>query len=409
MKVEKFKVLLYLKKSGLDKSGKAPIMGRITVNRTMAQFSSKLSCTPELWNPRESRLNGKSKEAVEINAKIDKLLLAINSAFDSLLERKIDFDATAVKEAFQGSVETQMTLLRRLDIHIEDMQSRIGVDVAKSSMSTYIYTRRYLGEFIKKRFKVEDLAFGQLNEHLAYEFQEYVLKNKGLAVDTARHYLAILKKICRLAFKEGHSEKRYFVNFKLPKENRKAPRALSREDFEKIRDLEIPASRVTHNIARDLFLFACYTGVPYADAVSITDDNIYTDDNGALWLKYLRKKNEHLGRVKLLPEAIALIEKYRSNERKELFPMIHHPNLRRHMKGLRDLAGIKTDLVYHMGRHTFGSLITLEAGVPIETISKMLGHTNLTTTQLYAKVTPKKLFDDMDIFIKATSDMILVL
>ena len=409
MKVEKFKVLLYLKRSGLDKSGKAPIMGRITVNRTMAQFSSKLSCTPELWNPRESRLNGKSKEAVEINAKIDKLLLAINSAFDSLLERKIDFDATAVKEAFQGSVETQMTLLKRLDIHIEDMQSRIGVDVAKSSMSTYIYTRRYLGEFIKKRFKVEDLAFGQLNEHLAYEFQEYVLKDKGLAVDTARHYLAILKKICRLAFKEGHSEKRYFVNFKLPKENRKAPRALSREDFEKIRDLEIPASRVTHNIARDLFLFACYTGVPYADAVSITDDNIYTDDNGALWLKYLRKKNEHLGRVKLLPEAIALIEKYRSNERKELFPMIHHPNLRRHMKGLRDLAGIKTDLVYHMGRHTFGSLITLEAGVPIETISKMLGHTNLTTTQLYAKVTPKKLFDDMDIFIKATSDMTLVL
>ena len=409
MKVEKFKVLLYLKKSGLDKSGKAPIMGRITVNRTMAQFSSKLSCTPELWNPRESRLNGKSKEAVEINAKIDKLLLAINSAYDSLLERKIDFDATAVKEAFQGSVETQMTLLKRLDIHIEDMQSRIGIDVAKSSMSTYIYTRRYLGEFIKKRFKVEDFAFGQLNEHLAYEFQEYVLKDKGLAVDTARHYLAILKKICRLAFKEGHSEKRYFVNFKLPKENRKAPRALSREDFEKIRDLEIPASRVTHNIARDLFLFACYTGVPYADAVSITDDNIYTDDNGALWLKYLRKKNEHLGRVKLLPEAIALIEKYHSVERKELFPMIHHPNLRRHMKGLRDLAGIKTDLVYHMGRHTFGSLITLEAGVPIETINKMLGHTNLTTTQLYAKVTPKKLFDDMDIFIKATSDMTLVL
>jgi integrase len=409
MKVEKFKVLLYLKKSGLDKSGKAPIMGRITVNRTMAQFSSKLSCTLELCNPRESRLNGKSKEAVEINAKIDKLLLAINSAFDSLLERKIDFDAKAVKEAFQGSVESQMTLLRRLDIHIEDMQSRIGIDVAKSSMSTYIYTRRYLGEFIKKRFKVDDLAFGQLNEQIPYEFQEYVLKNKGLAVDTARHYLAILKKICRLAFKEGHSEKRYLVNFKLPKENRKAPRALSREDFEKIRDLEIPASRVTHNIARDLFLFACYTGVPYADAVSITNDNIYTDDNGALWLKYLRKKNEHLGRVKLLPEAIALIEKYRSNERKELFPMIHHPNLRRHMKGLRDLAGIKSDLVYHMGRHTFGSLITLEAGVPIETISKMLGHTNLTTTQLYAKVTPKKLFDDMDIFIKATSDMTLVL
>ena len=106
MKVEKFKVLLYLKKSGLDKSGKAPIMGRITVNRTMAQFGCKRSCTPELWNPRESRLNGKSKEAVETNAKIAKLLLAINSAFDSLLERKQEFDATAVKDMFPGRMDT---------------------------------------------------------------------------------------------------------------------------------------------------------------------------------------------------------------------------------------------------------------------------------------------------------------
>ena len=103
MKVEKFKVLLYLKKSGLDKSGKAPIMGRITVNRTMAQFGCKLSCTPELWNPRESRLNGKSKEAVETNAKIEKLLLAINSAFDSLLGRKQSLTLRQSRTCFRGA------------------------------------------------------------------------------------------------------------------------------------------------------------------------------------------------------------------------------------------------------------------------------------------------------------------
>lgn len=127
MKVEKFKVLLYLKKSGLDKSGKAPIMGRITVNRTMAQFSSKLSCTPELWNPRESRLNGKSKEAVETNAKIEKLLLDINAAFDSLMERKIDFDATSVKDAFQGSMNTQMTFMKMMDALRDEIKSRNGL------------------------------------------------------------------------------------------------------------------------------------------------------------------------------------------------------------------------------------------------------------------------------------------
>ena len=164
MKVEKFKVLLYLKRSGLDKSGKAPIMGRITVNRTMAQFSSKLSCTPELWNPRESRLNGKSKEAVEINAKIDKLLLAINSAFDSLLERKQEFDATDVKNAFQGSKDTQMTLLKLFDRHIEEIRARVGIDVSHRTLPTYLYTRRRLEEFITKRFKVNDIAFaGSMN------------------------------------------------------------------------------------------------------------------------------------------------------------------------------------------------------------------------------------------------------
>ena len=140
MKVEKFKVLLYLKKSGLDKSGKAPIMGRITVNRTMAQFSCKLSCTPELWNPRESRLNGKSKEAVEVNAKIDKLLLDINAAFDSLLERKSDFDAVSVKDAFQGSMNTQMTLLKQFRKINEDLLERVGIDRAYGTYDKYRYT-----------------------------------------------------------------------------------------------------------------------------------------------------------------------------------------------------------------------------------------------------------------------------
>ena len=409
MKVEKFKVLLYLKKSGLDKSGKAPIMGRITVNRTMAQFSSKLSCTPELWNPRESRLNGKSKEAVEINAKIDKLLLAINSAFDSLLERKQEFEAADVKNAFQGSKDTQMTLLKLFDRHIEEIRARVGIDVSHRTLPTYLYTRRRLEEFISKRFKINDVAFCQLNEQFIREYQEYIIIERGLAVETVRHYLAILKKICRIAFKEGHADKYHFEHYPLPKQKATTPRALSKEDFEKLRDLEIEEHRWSHHTSRDMLLVACYTGTAYIDVTSITNDNLSTDDSGAMWLKYRRGKNGKLCRVKLLPEAIELIEKYRNNERKKLFPMIHHPNLRRHMKGLRDLAGIKTDLVYHMGRHTFGSLITLEAGVPIETISKMLGHTNLTPTQLYARVTPKKLFDDMDIFIKATRDMTLVL
>lgn len=409
MKDEKFKVLLYLKKSSPDKSGKTPIMGRITVGQSMAQFSCKLSCTPSLWNPRESRLNGKSKEAVATNGKLDKLLLSINGAYSTLIERKQPFDAEAVKNQFQGGIATKMTLLKLFDVHLERVKQRIGVDRSPRSLPTHVYTRRAVAGFIQKKFNVSDLAFGQLNEQFIRDFQDYVLLDRGLSNDTLRHYLAILKRVCKIAFKEGHSEKHYFAYYKLPKQKESTPKSLSREDFEKIRDLYIPERRRTHVITRDMFLFSCYTGTAYIDTVTITKDNLSTDDDGALWLKYNRGKNAQLARIKLLPEAIALIEKYRDEDRDTLFPMVHNGTIKRNMQGIRVLAGIKGDLSYHMSRHSFASLITLEKGVPIETVSKMLGHSDIKTTQIYARVTPKKLFEDMDKYIEATQDLVLTL
>ena len=375
----------------------------------MSQFSLKLSCTPSLWNPQESRLGGKSREAVEINGKIEKVLVSIHSAFDSLMERKRPFDASAVKNQLQGSMNIQMTLLARLDMYMQELRSRIGIDVAPTTLSTYVHTHRTLAKFIKMKFKTKDVAFGQLNEQFIREYGEYTLGRLNYSLETVRHYLAILKKICKIAFKEGSSKKFHFAHYKLPKQKETTPKALTREDFEKLRDLEIPESRRSHIVTRDLFLFACYVDTAYADVISITKENLYTDDEGNLWLKYRRKKNEHLGRVKLLPEAIALIEKYKDESRETLFPPQHYATLRSNMKALRVMANLSQDLVYHVGRHSFASLITLEEGVPIETISRMLGHNNIQTTQIYARVTPKKLFEDMDKFIEASKDLVLTL
>lgn len=409
MKVEKFKVLLYLKKSSPDKLGKTPIMGRITVNSTKVQFSCKLSCNLDLWNPRESRLNGKSQEAVEANKKIEKILLDIHSAFDSLVERKKPFDAEAVKNLFQGNMGAQITLLALLTRHIEELEARVGIDVAPTTLSTYVYTHRSLGKFIQKKFKTKDVAFGQLNEQFIREYQDSVLGEQGYAMQTVRHYLAILKKICKIAFKEGISEKFHFAYYKLPKQKETTPKALSRESFEKVRDLDIPQKRPSTRFTRDLFLFACYTGTAYADVIRITKENLFTDEEGSLWLKYARKKTDFRARVKLLPEAIALIEKYKDEERDTLFPWQSPEMVKANMKGLRVMADVKEPMTYHSGRHSFASLITLEEGVPIETISKMLGHGNIQMTQVYARVTPKKLFEDMDKLIEATSDFKLVL
>ena len=244
---------------------------------------------------------------------------------------------------------------------------------------------------------------------LMYAQGEYLFAITTLILSSAGLYIFANRKAYGKAYKEGHSERFMFQHYVLPKQTVKTPKALSRESFEKIRDVEIAPHRTTHRLARDLFLFACYTGVAYSDAVTITKENLHTDEDGKLWLKYRRKKNELRASVKLLPEAVDLIEKYHDDERNTLFPMIHYPSLRNHMKALAVLAGIKENLCYHVGRHSFASLVTLEAGVPIETISKMLGHSNIQTTQVYARVTPKKLFEDMDRLIEATKDFKLVL
>ena len=179
MKQEKMKVLLYLKKSGLDKSGKAPIMGRITLGRSIAQFSCKLSCNPNLWNPRESRMDGKSREAVEINSRLESLLLSVQSAYQALLSKGYPFDATDVKELFQGSVQTRCMLIERLDILIREKKEHIGIDIKRETISNYYTTRNNLRTFIEDKYKVEDLSFSQLTENFIYDFRDYYLNKLG--------------------------------------------------------------------------------------------------------------------------------------------------------------------------------------------------------------------------------------
>ncbi len=409
MEQEKFKVLLYLKKSTIDTKGQSPIMGRITVGRSMAQFSCKLSCDAKLWNARESRLNGKSKVAVSTNAKIDKLLLVVNDAYSTLLQRGQEFRAEDVKHLAQGVATAQMPLIKLFEREYQAVVARVGIDRSKNTPLTWDFTMRSLKAFVKKKYKSDDIAFGQLNEMFIREFQDFVLFEKGYALDTVRHYLALLKRICKVAFREGYSERLYFAHYKLPKNKSNPPRSLSREQFEAIRDLDIAPDRVSQNLVRDMFIFSCYVGSSYVDTSTMTRKHIVKDKDGAQWLKYNRNKNGALSRVKLLPEAITIIKKYRSRSRDTIFPFIEYAALRVHIQGLRAKIGMKENLSYHMSRHSFASLITLEQGVSIETVSKMLGHSDIRTTQIYAKVTPRKLFEDMAKYVEATQDMKLVL
>ena len=409
MKTEKMKVLLYLKKSGLDKSGKAPIMGRITIGRSIAQFSCKLSCNPDLWNPRESRMDGKSREAVEVNGRLENLLLSIQSAYQSLLTRGCPFDATDVKEQFQGSVQIRCMLIEKLDMLIKEKESHIGVDIRKESIASYHSTRIHLQEFIQKKYKVSDLAFSQLTENFIHEFQQYFLGECGFQESSFYNVATHLKTVCRLAYREGLADILLFDKVKISKGNKKLPKALDRGAFEKLKTLHLEDLEEEMETARDIFLFACYTGAAYCDLMELDKSHLVRDDEGSLWLKFNRHKTGVPCRVKLLPEAIRLMEKLHSDERETLLPFMGYATYQSYLKALRLRAGISFPFTTHTARHTFATLITLEQGVPIETVSKMLGHSNVSMTERYAKVTPRKLFEEFDRFLSFTEDMQLAI
>ena len=406
---KKMKVLLYLKKSSRDRSGKAPIMGRITLERSIAQLSCKLSCNPDLWNPRESRVNGKSREAVEVNAKLDNLLLAVQASYQSLLAKGSPFDATDIKDHFQGSVQSRTLFLERFDVLIENMENHVGVDIKENSLASYRQTRARLQQFIRAKHNASDLAFSLLTEDFIKQFEQYVIGEVGLKQSTCYNMIVLIKKVCKLAYREGAADTLLFDNVHVDKGDNRLPKALDKGALDKLKALRFDGLDGDMETSRDVFLFACYTGAAYCDLMALNREHLVRDDEGALWLKFNRQKTGVLCRVKLLPEALRLLEQLHNDARETLLPYMNYATYLSCLKAISLRVGLSLPITTHTARHTFATLITLEQGVPIETVSRMLGHSNVSMTERYAKVTPQKLFEEFDRLITFTKDLHLII
>ncbi|AOH39908.1 site-specific integrase [Tannerella serpentiformis] len=405
----KMKVLLYLKKGTLDRSGKAPIMGRITLGRSIAQFSCKLFCNPDLWNPRESRMDGKSREAVEVNAKLDNLLLAVQASYQSLLAKGSPFDATDIKEHFQGCVQSRAMLLERFDDLIKEMEEHVGIDIKENSLVSYRQTRAQLHRFIRAKHNVSDLAFSQLTEDFIQQFEQYVTGEVGLKQSTCYNMIVLIKKVCKLTYREGAADTLLFDNVHIDKGDSRLPKALDKDALDKLKALRFDGLDGDMKTSRDVFLFACYTGAAYCDLMALNREHLIRDDEGALWLKFNRQKTGVLCRVKLLPEALRLLKQLHSDARETLLPYMNYATYLSCLKAISLRAGLSLTITTHTARHTFATLVTLEQGVPIETVSKMLGHSTVRMTERYAKVTPQKLFEEFDRLIAFTEDLHLTI
>lgn len=389
-----FKVLFYLKKNKHKIQSVVPVMGRITVNGTIAQFSAKLSVPPHLWEVKGGRAKGKSLEADRINRYLDNIRIQIGKHYQSICDRDGYVSADKVKNAYLGFSKRYKLLLELCDEFCKEYKNRIDVDRTIHSLFRYQTLRRDLSLFICQDYKVKDIPLVELDQSFAEKFAAYLKHVKGLADTTISIEIKSLKHIVKKAFNDGQMEKNPFAYYYYFADQPEIE-YLTEEEINKLIIGKVKQQR--QDRTRDMFLFCCFTGLSYADLAKLSYEELKQTPNGAWWISSIRQKTKVPFTVKLLPVAKAILEKYRipANRFNRLFPenpgkVFPVASLKSSDASLKHIArqcGIAKNLKFHTARHTFATTVSLMNGIPLETVSKMLGHKYTTTTQIYAKVT----------------------
>lgn len=383
MKRSTFKVLFYLKRRS-EKNGKAPIMGRITVNGTVSQFSCKLSVSPKLWDTEGNKAAGKSVEARRINEKLENIKTNIGKQYQRISDRDSYVTAEKVKNAWLGFGDEHRLLLQTFDEYLQEFAGkRVGKDRSAGTLREYRTRRDRLASFLQYEYGLSDIPFRELTHDFAEKFIVYLSTVRGLRSNTIFHTLKKLHAMVYMALDKGWIAVHPFPDVWVVPQSRER-RFLNEDEIRKIMDVNLPNYKTA--IVRDIFIFCTFTGLAYADVRKLTHDDIYTDGNGDMWIIDGRQKTGTQFRVQLLPVARELVERYRrfSQPDRTVFPVKSCSSTIRSLRAIARRAGIATDLTTHVARHSFATSVCLSQGVPIETVSKMLGHKHITTTQIYA-------------------------
>ena len=395
MKTE-IKVLLYLKRNGQGKDGLCPLMGRIMVKGTVnsvTQFGCKIKVDPKLWNATSQRCTGKSRMAVTTNREIDRMLLLLQRRYNELAEIRDDITAAQIRDAFQGMAEKQVTLMGLFRENNEEYALRVGVNRAPNTLYLYKNTYRLVEGFLKERYKVSDIPFKALDESFIEAFELYLRIDRKFQTGTSIGHVQRLKHIAQIAVNRAVVPFSPFKDFSPMKPGQKQM-YLTREELDKLMGTTFDTPN--RNFTRDMFLFSVFTGICYCDMRNLTEKNVVRDYEGNLWIETRRQKTGTPENVRLLDIAVKIMEKYRGMAPEgKLFPMLTKESMNIHLKKMAVQCGIDRNLSFHMARHSFASQICLSQGVPIETVSKAMGHRNISTTQRYAKVTNEKVDRDV--------------
>ena len=389
-------ILFYIKRAKANNLGVCPIYTRITVNAKRFEFSTNKYINPDKWSSGASKVKGTTQEARTINRHLDYLRNQILEAEKRLFKKDISLNSENLKNELFSFSETKRMLIPIFQDHNNKIKELVGKEYAPGTLERYKTSLRHTVDFLKWKYKVDDIDITRIDYAFVTDYEFYLRSVRNCANNTTVKYIKNFHKIIKICLDNDWITKNPFSNYKA-KLKEVEREYLSEDEIQSLINKEFTIDRLS--LVRDIFVFSCFTGLAYVDVKNLTSNNINYGIDGEKWIFTHRQKTESASKIPLLPIPEMIVEKYKdhpqcSNQNKVL-PILTNQRMNSYLKEIAAACNINKELTFHIARHTFATTVTLTNGVPIESVSKMLGHKNLKTTQHYAKILDRKVSEDM--------------
>jgi len=390
-----FGLLFYINTSKTKKSGKCPILGRISVDGENTAFSTGLDILPSDWDAGSGKVTGKSQIGTSINKQIENYKTEIEKHYRNLLESKGYVTAEYLKNTLRGIGTNKNAVIQEFSLFLEEKKKSIGVRISENTYIQYCKGYRHLKNFLKEKLNVDDIPFGKVDIAFIESYAYYLKVDLQLSARSVHSFLAPLRTTVKRAFNKGLLRQDPFFDYTHEKiiDKRKW---LSNDEIQRL--IQVKMNRASANFVRDMFLFSTFTGLAYSDLKNLKHSNIQHDNENS-WIILNRQKTGTVSYIPLLDIPLRIIDRYTNTKfagmEGKIFKVKTLVNMDIQLKKIAQVAEIEKHLSFHMSRHSFATSVCLTNGVPIESLSQMMGHLSIKTTQIYAKVTRTKLNEDM--------------
>ena len=389
--------LFYIKRAKPNSKGLVPIFQRVTVNGQRIEKSTGKYIHPELWSSEGTKVKGKTDQARSINNHLDKLLNNVSEAEKDLFVHRKEVNYVNMKMILTGKEEKERTIVPIFQEHNDRIQALVPTgEFAQGTVERYKTTLNHFKSFLESKFKIADIAIDKMDYAFIMDFDFFLRTQRSCKNNTSIKYIKNFQKIFNICLDNEWLTKDYFKKYK-PKPTIVDRDYLTEPELHEVQSKKFVTPRLI--LVRDIFLFSCYTGLAYVDVQNLTPSNISIGIDGSKWIFTNREKTDGPSNIPLLPIVEEIIEKYKNHpkavNKNRVMPILSNQRMNSYLKEIADVCGINKELTFHIARHTFATTVTLSNGVPIETVSKMLGHRSLKSTQIYARVLDVKVSRDM--------------